>query len=103
MLQQIADFQDQIGKELSKTWLVFSKCDLIKDLDSLPLDEIFEKAKEIIPSLEKYFSVSSKKGDNLHLLTGDICDEAQEGPHLYPRGDISNKNERFFVTEYIRE
>lgn len=103
VLQQVSDFKDQIHKELSKSWLLFTKADLISDLENLPLAEVFAEAQKIIPSLEKYNVISSKSGGNMHVLTGEICDQAQEGPHLYHRGDISNKNERFFATEYIRE
>ena len=103
VLKQIVDFKKMIEADLTKTWLVFTKSDRITDVDNLPLDDVFEKAKEIMPSLEKYFVISSKEGTNVHELTGGICDEARPGHHLYPRGDVSNKNERFFATEYIRE
>ena len=51
----------------------------------------------------KHVVVSGKEGDNVHLLTGSLCDEAKPGMHLYPDGSVSNKNERFFASEYIRE
>ena len=43
-----------------------------------------------------------RRGITIHQLTGSICDESSERPHRY-NGEISNKSERFFVTEYIRE
>jgi len=103
ILPQFQNFKDTFEKELGKSWVVFTKSDLVEDNNSLPLEEVFEKAKEFFPALEKYFVVSSKTEENMNDLTGAIVDEAQEGPHLYPKGDISNKNERFFATEYIRE
>ncbi len=96
-------FIESYQKNLNKTWVVFTKSDLLPDKDKIPFDDIFKTMKERVPTLEKYFVVSSKTDDEIHTLTGAICDEAQPGPHLYPRGDVSNKNERFFVTEYIRE
>lgn len=103
ILKQITDFKSLFEEDLGPTMLVFTKSDLIKDLENLPLDEVFEKAKEVIPSLVKYFTISSKEGSDVHLLTGDICDRAEPGKHLYPDGSVSNKNMRFFATEYIRE
>ncbi len=103
ILKQITDFKSLFEEELGPTILVFTKSDLIKDLENLPLDEVFEKAKEVIPSLTKYYTISSKEGSDVHLLTGEICDRAEPGKHLYPDGSVSNKNMRFFATEYIRE
>ncbi|AYF44743.1 GTP-binding protein Era [Halobacteriovorax sp. BALOs_7] len=106
ILEQIKAFKDFIGgkeKELSKTWLVFTKSDRVENAENMPLDKVFEQAKEVIPALEQYFVISTKSGDNVHLLTAALCDNAQPGSHLYLDGAISNKNQRFFATEYIRE
>ncbi len=103
VLAQIVEFQSLVDKELGPTWLIFTKSDRISDLDKLPLDDVLEKAKDVIPSIERYFAISVKNGDNIHELTGALCDHAEPGPHLYPGGEVSNRNQRFFVTEYIRE
>lgn len=104
VLPQFQEFARQMEEqELKETWVVFSKFDLVKNPDSLPLEGIMEAAKEIVPSITNHYLLSSKTGDNVHLLTGDICDKAIPGPHFYPDGEISNKPERFFATEYIRE
>ena len=102
VMKQLTDFKECLREELSRTWIVFTKSDKISDLENLPLDEIFEAAKEIYPNLEKYFVINTKKGDNVHLLTGEICDVAPESRHHFD-GEVSNKNERFFATEFIRE
>ncbi|EQC49805.1 KH domain-containing protein, partial [Bacteriovorax sp. DB6_IX] len=81
----------------------FTKADRVEAASELPLSMVMEKAKEIVPNLEKHFLISNKTGDNVHLLTGEICDTAIPGPHFYDKGSISNKPERFFATEYIRE
>jgi GTP-binding protein Era len=103
ILGQFIEFKENIEQELGPTWVVFTKADKVENAENLPLAEVVEKAKEIIPSIDKYFLISNKEGTNIHQLTGSICDRAQPGPHLYPNGDLSNKNQRFFVTEYIRE
>lgn len=103
IFEQFLDFKENIEQELGPTWVVFTKSDKIEHAEKLPLAEVIEKAKNIFPSIEKYFLISNKEGTNIHELTGALCDRAKPGPHLYPNGDISNKNQRFFVTEYIRE
>jgi GTP-binding protein Era len=103
ILAQFVEFKENIEEELGPTWVVFTKMDKVEHAEKLPLKEVVEKAKEIIPSIEKFFVISSKDGANIHELTGALCDAAKPGPHLYPRGDVSDKNQRFFVTEYIRE
>jgi len=64
---------------------------------------VLVKMQELCPSIEKHFVISSKDGHNIHELTGALVDAAPNAMHLYPGGDASNMNERFFVTEYIRE
>lgn len=103
ILNQFSDFKENLNREVGKTWVIFTKSDRVEDAEKLPLDAVIEKAKEIIPSIEKYFVISNRSGDNIHLLTGALCDAAIPGPHYYADGSISNKNTRFFATEYIRE
>tara|TARA_R110000868_G_scaffold64597_2_gene194059 strand:- start:31968 stop:32939 length:972 start_codon:yes stop_codon:yes gene_type:complete len=102
VLEQINDFKENFNRPLARTWLLFTKGDAVQDSEKLPLAEITEKAKEIIPAIEKHFLISSRSELNMNNLIGALCDEAKSGPHLYG-GAVSNKNERFFATEYIRE
>jgi GTP-binding protein Era len=103
ILGQFTDFKENIQQELGPTWVLFTKADKVENSEKLPLAEVFEQGKTVFPNLEKWFLISSKEGINIHDLTGALCDKAVPGPHLYPNGDVSNKNQRFFVTEYIRE
>lgn len=99
---EFKDFLKNFEHSLGRTWIIFTKSDLVK-VESIDLAGIFNSMKELLPTAEKYFVISSKDGHNIHELTGAIQDAAQSAPHLYPSGDVSNMNERFFVTEYIRE
>lgn len=103
ILPQFVEFKENIEVELGPTWVLFTKADKVENAEALPLKEVVEKAKEILPSIEKHFVISTKEQTNVHLLTGALVDAAKPGPHLYPGGDVSDKNQRFFVTEYIRE
>lgn len=103
LISQIKVFKETFEMELGPTWMLFTKVDLLGAAEKLPFDKVFNFAKEQIPSLEKYFLISTKSGDNIHILTGDLSDRAIPGPHLFPGGEISDKPERFFACEYIRE
>lgn len=103
ILPQFVEFKENIEVELGPTWVLFTKADKVENAEALPLIEVVEKAKGILPSIEKHFVISTKEQTNVHLLTGALVDAAKPGPHLYPGGDVSDKNQRFFVTEYIRE
>lgn len=100
VVSEFKDFLKNFDAPLGRTWIIFTKVDLVKDFDP---NQILPKMKELCPAIEKHFVISSKEGTNIHDLTGAIQDAAVSSPHLYPGGDASNMNERFFATEYIRE
>jgi GTP-binding protein Era len=102
IVTEFKEFLKNFDAPLTRTWIIFTKADLIK-IEELNLAPKLVKLQELCPSIEKHFVISSKDGHNIHQLTGAIADAAQNAPHLYPGGDASNMNERFFVTEYIRE
>lgn len=102
VVTEFKEFLKNFDAPLSRTWVIFTKADLIKPLE-LNLAPALVKMQELCPSIEKHFIISSQDGHNIHQLTGAIQDAAENAPHLYPGGDASNMNERFFVTEYIRE
>lgn len=102
IVSEFKDFLKNFDSPLSRTWIIFTKADLFNK-ENIKLDATMEALKELCPSIEKHFVISSKDGHNIHELTGAMQDAAQNAPHLYPDGDVSNKNMRFFATEYIRE
>jgi GTP-binding protein Era len=102
IVTEFKDFLKNFESPLLKTWIVFTKADLVNK-EAIVLTETLKVLKELCPSIEKSFIISSKDGHNIHELTGAIQDASINGPHLYPNGDVSNKSQRFFATEYIRE
>ena len=100
---QVKHFLKEFEGKLGKSWVVFTKSDLAKKLSDEEIEEKFETVKTLLTDAERYFVISAKNGDGIHLLTGALCDAAEPGPHLYPDGAVSNKNQRFFASEYIRE
>lgn len=102
VLQDFEEFLSQFEQELSKSWLLFTKADLVQ-VDEGLIQKTFDALKEKLPALEKYFVISSQDGTGIEQLKEALQKESHEGPHLYPDGSVSNKNMRFFAAEYIRE
>jgi GTP-binding protein Era len=102
IVNEFKEFLKNFENPLTKTWVIFTKADLVNK-EAIVLTETIKVLKDLCPSIEKSFIISSMDGHNIHELTGAIQDAALNGPHLYPNGDVSNKSQRFFATEYIRE
>jgi GTP-binding protein Era len=101
-IQDLKEVMSSIEGEMNETWVVLTKVDLKKKSED-DIKNIQVKIQEMYPDIKKFFVISSKDQTNIHLLTAALCDRAPNAPHLYPNGDVSNKNMRFFVAEYIRE
>jgi GTP-binding protein Era len=79
--------------------LVINKIDLAKGSqvkDKIDYWKNLIKAEEIIP-------VSAKQGTNLELLFSAIKKYLPEHPGYYPKDDLTDRTERFFASEIIRE
>jgi len=103
VVSEAKNFIKDFDAPLKDTWILFTKSDKLKNIHEKDFEGLFEKIKEFVPSASNYYVISPKEGDGVHLLTAAICDAAQSGPHFYPDGAVSNKNHRFFASEYIRE
>ncbi len=80
-------------------FMVINKIDLIKKSEVLPLIQAFSESHpfdEVIP-------VSALKEENLDDLKKTIVEYLPEGNAYYPEDYVSDRDERFFVSELIRE
>jgi len=92
-LKVISEFKDK------PIILVLNKIDLVKKGLLLPMIDSLSKLnlfKEIVP-------VSAARGENLGDLHKTIIKYLPEGTPLYPAESTTDKDERFFVSEIIRE
>lgn len=94
---------DPIIKKLNKVevplFLVINKIDLSKPL------EIAQKIQSW-NSLVKFtetFPIAALKKKNTDLLLEYLVKNMPEGPEYYPKDQLTDKSERFFVSEIIRE
>lgn len=80
-------------------YLVFNKTDLVDDDRLNRLEKQFKKW--IKP--ERVYAVSALKGDGVADLLTDIIAALPEGPQYFPEDQLTDRTERFFVSEIIRE
>ena len=98
-------FKDQeILEKLRKTdvpvIVAINKIDL-GDQDDLDEDMAFWS--ESLPDAKRIFPISVKESFNVDSLFGAIKGEIPEGPEWFPKDQLTDKNERFVVSESIRE
>jgi GTP-binding protein Era len=97
------DGSEKVIKILSETtipkYLLINKIDQIDDERLL---KIITKWKDLI-AFDEVYPISALEKKGLDPLFNKIKDNLPEGPAYYPKDIISDKSERFFVSEIIRE
>lgn len=66
------------------------------------LDSLFDSWKDIMPEA-MIVPVSAKEKFNINNLFDIIISKLPEGPAYFPKDQLTDRHERFFVTEIIRE
>jgi GTP-binding protein Era len=79
--------------------LILNKADLIKQEEATNLLNCFEG----LNLFNSIVLVSALHGFNIEKLIETVVENLPEGPSFYPDDVIADENERFFVSEIIRE
>lgn len=95
------DQEDELVCKLLKgtVFLIVNKVDMVRKDELLPIMDTAQhiyQFNDIIP-------ISATKGDNMDLLKQKLIDILPIGPQYYPEDQLSDKQERYFVSEIIRE
>jgi GTP-binding protein Era len=80
-------------------YLIINKTDLDKDNTA---DDVAKFWEDIITFNEVFF-ISAEQKINTDTLLTKILSDLPEAPAYYPKDELSDKPERFFVSEMIRE
>ena len=80
-------------------FLVFNKIDLVEERQVNELERQFKRW--IKP--ERIFGISAKEGTGVPELLDAIKAALPEGPVYYPEDQLTDRSERFFVAEMLRE
>jgi GTPase len=92
-------FIDRLKKTKIPVLLLINKIDLT---DQPRLERLVEEWHSILPKAE-ILPVSATEKVNLNMLFDKILSLLPEGPAYYPKDTLTDKSERFFVSEIIRE
>jgi len=80
-------------------FLVINKIDLVKKETLLPIIDQYQRLhpfEEIIP-------ISAVTGEGVAILLDEILNDLPESPPYYPEDMVTDRTERFLVSETIRE
>jgi GTP-binding protein Era len=80
--------------------LLLNKTDAVKDKSTIPA--VVEQYKQRWPSWQ-VMPISALKKSNTDKILPAVLEQLPEGMPFYPEDSISDRNERFFVAELIRE
>ncbi len=93
------DFIDKIGRVNIPLLLLINKIDLGSQEK---LEKLVAHWREILP-VAIIIPVSAKEKFNLDTVFGKILELLPESPQYYPKDTLTDKPERFFASEIIRE
>ncbi len=94
-----AQLEKRIAPFSKPVILALNKIDLIPKGEILPLIEQYRQAY----NFEAYVPISALKNDGLDLLLKEIVHNLPYSPPYFPPDYITDQQERFFVSEIIRE
>jgi len=80
-------------------YLIINKIDIDKEDKA---DDVSKSWEDLVTFNEVFF-ISADKKTNVDNLLNKILADLPEGPPYYPKDELSDKTERFFVSEIIRE
>lgn len=93
------DFLKKLKEIPGPIFLLINKIDLTNQKE---LDQMVDQWRKLLPSA-KIFPVSALEKFNLDAVFDAILEALPEGPPYFPKDTLTDKTERFFVAEIIRE
>ncbi|MEJ2214749.1 MAG: GTPase Era [Gammaproteobacteria bacterium] len=91
---------NQVKKSSRPIILVINKTDLVEDKESLlPYMEMLASQHDFL----QVIPVSAKNGNQLDTLEEHILAALPEGENIFPEDQLTDRSERFFAAELIRE
>jgi GTPase len=90
---------DLVREAEGRRLLILNKVDLVNKGRILPVIDFYRENG----SYDEIFPISALNGDNVDILLTRMVDYLPEGEMMYPPDFITDRDERFLVTEIIRE
>ena len=95
----LPEFEDELHATKTPVILVLNKIDLCTQEK---VEALYEAWTAILPN-SQFIPVSATENFNIDRLFELILDRLPASPPFYPKDSISDKSERFFASEIIRE
>ncbi|MDA3927674.1 MAG: GTPase Era [Prolixibacteraceae bacterium] len=94
-----SEYLEKVKKSNVPVIVLINKIDLS---DQTKVMELFDTWKAELPTAE-ILPVSATEAFNVAPIFDMILDKIPEGPAFFPKDELTDRNERFFVQEIIRE
>lgn len=91
----------KIARTFCPVYLVLTKTDLVKKDTSLSVLE--GQIKQALPRIEKVFQVSALRNKGITELKAAVASALPDSPAYFPAGQWTDRWERFYAAEFIRE
>jgi GTPase len=95
-----AEHFDRFQKMRAPLILVINKIDLAKGSQ---VDDKIAYWKEQIPGINDVIAVSAMTGENVSTILDKVVERMPEHPAYFPKDEYTDRTERFFASEIIRE
>lgn len=89
---------ENVPSPVAKTLVVLNKIDAVQKKQLLPLASRFAAA-----GLDRVHMASALRGSGIGALRDALVAALPEGPAYYPEDMVSDRPERFFAAEFVRE
>ena len=80
--------------------LLINKIDLAKGSQ---VNDKIDYWKKALPNVAEVVPVSAKTGENVHSILDKVIAKLPEHPAFFPQDEFTDRTERFFASEIIRE
>lgn len=94
-----SEYLEKIRKSNAPVMVLINKIDLSNQGKVL---ELYDYWKNLLPAAD-VFAISATEKFNIAPIFDRIIELLPEGPPYFPKDELTDRNERFFVTEIIRE
>lgn len=94
-----SEYLEKIRKSNAPVMVLINKIDLSNQGKVL---ELYDYWKNLLPAAD-VFAISATEKFNIAPIFDRIIELLPEGPAYFPKDELTDRNERFFVTEIIRE
>ena len=92
---------DKISQVFCPVYLVLTKTDLVKD--TAVLAEVEANVRKQLPALQRVFQVCAPKEKGVAALKEAVAQAMPQSPAYFPPGQWTDRWERFYAAEFIRE